>query len=276
MINMKRKTVGLTVLMIGMMLTIGISSVKAAPFPNLPPGQVTLQVADDTDSYFISTLSGVPAGFDVADGVYPGWCVDRRYDIPRGTDVLVTLYSSLSPPAALASQDWDMVNYILNNKQGVMMDIQNAIWYFVKMDGVGWGSITPSVTAEAIVDDAIANGDGFVPGEGDILAIICLPETDTQITIIEIEVPDRPDGLSPGFWKHNIRVALGKPGRYSVPHDGEQRITYEIISGYAAAIPVELEAALEALTAKGPGSEATRLDMANAFNAVAGYEPYSD
>ena len=273
---MRRKTVTLTALMIGMMLTIGISSVNAAPFPNLPPGLVTLQVADDTDSYFISTLSGVPAGYDVGDASYPGWCVDMRYDIPRDTDILVTLYSSLSPPPALASERWDMVNYILNNKDGlVMMDIQRAIWYFVKMDGIGWWNGVPSAGAQAIVDDALANGDGFIPGEGDILAIICVPETDTQITIIEIEIPGL-CGLSPGFWKHNIRVALDFPGRYSVPHDGEPRITEEILLAYASDIGVTLEEALEALTAKGPGSDTIRLNMANAFNAAAGYEPYSD
>lgn len=83
-------------------------------------------------------------------------------------------------------------------------------------------------------------------------------------------------GLSPGFWKHNIRVALEYPGRYSVPHDGEPRIDYDIISGYASAIGVTLEEALEALTAKGSGSEAIRLEMCNAFNEIAGYETYSD
>jgi hypothetical protein len=92
---------------------------------------------------------------------------------------------------------------------------------------------------------------------------------------------ERPDGLSPGFWKHNIRVALGYPGRYSVPHEGEPRIDYDTIVALAEAVTGEtgtdaLQAALDALTAKGPGSESTRLDMANAFNAAAGYDPYYD
>jgi hypothetical protein len=108
------------------------------------------------------------------------------------------------------------------------------------------------------------------------MAIICYPKTDTQITIIEIEIPCRLGGLSPGFWKHNIRVALGYPGGYSVPHEGEARITEAILLAYAGDIGVALPEALEALTAKGPGSEAIRLNMANAFNAAAGYTPYSD
>ncbi len=96
-----------------------------------------------------------------------------------------------------------------------------------------------------------------------------------------IPIPERPDGLSPGFWKHNIRVALGYPGSYSVPHEGEPRIDYEkIVSLAETATKLEgnaaLQAALDALTAKGPGSDIVRLDMANAFNDAAGYAPYSD
>jgi hypothetical protein len=88
-------------------------------------------------------------------------------------------------------------------------------------------------------------------------------------------------GLSPGFWKHNVRVALGYPGRYSVPHEGELRMDYGKIVGLAETATGEtgtaaLEAALAALTARGRGSEAVRLAMANAFNDAAGYTPYSD
>jgi hypothetical protein len=71
-------------------------------------------------------------------------------------------------------------------------------------------------------------------------------------------------------------VALGYPGRYSVPHEGEPRITEAILLAYAGEIGVTLPEALEALTAQGPGSDVIRLNMANSFNAAAGYAPYSD
>jgi hypothetical protein len=33
-------------------------------------------------------------------------------------------------------------------------------------------------------------------------------------------------GLSPGFWKHNIAVALGEnPGSFSSPHEGQPHLT---------------------------------------------------
>jgi hypothetical protein len=88
-------------------------------------------------------------------------------------------------------------------------------------------------------------------------------------------------GLSPGFWKHNVRIALGYPGHYSVPHEGEPRMNYDKIVALAEDATLlsgtdALEAALAALTAKGSGSAMIRLAMANAFNAAAGYTPYSD
>jgi hypothetical protein len=163
-----------------------LATVRANPWPNLPPTPVTMQVADGTASYFVTTLSNVPPGYDVTNGVYVGWCVDKRYTIPRNVNVEVQVYSSLSPPLDLASQRWDMVNYILNHKQGLMMDVQDAIWYFIKMDGIGWWSgSAPSATALAIVADALANGSGYVPGPGELMAVICDP-TSTQITLIEI------------------------------------------------------------------------------------------
>ncbi len=81
------------------------------------------------------------------------------------------------------------------------------------------------------------------------------------------------DGLSPGFWKHHVRVYLGYPGRYSVPHN-DPRITDGILDGYLATIGVSAQVAYDALSARGPGMAAIRLEMANNFNAAAGYGEY--
>lgn len=93
-----------------------------------------------------------------------------------------------------------------------------------------------------------------------------------------IPVERKPDGLSPDSWKHNVRVALEYPGRYCVPHEGEHRMNMETLLVYLAKMAGSptLQDALDALTAKGPGSESTRLNMADSFNDVAGYQPYSD
>jgi hypothetical protein len=89
-----------------------------------------------------------------------------------------------------------------------------------------------------------------------------------------------PPGLSPGFWKHNVRVALEYPGEYSVPHEGDSPVDYDMIVYLAKLATGETDntlallAALADLTATGPGSEMIRLDMANLFNLYAGYADY--
>jgi hypothetical protein len=150
---------------------------------NLPPTPVTMEVSDGIVSYFITNLSDVPAGYDVTNATYPGWCVDRSVVIPRSPAThVVMLYPSCDPPGDLAGYPWDKVNYILNHKQGEMMDIQEAIWYFVDLGG----PYTPTrPIAQDIVDDAEANGAGFVPGPCETIAVICYTRV-TQMTIIEL------------------------------------------------------------------------------------------
>ena len=62
-------------------------------FVDLPPDPVTMQVQYELVNYeFIITLNGVPTGYDVSNGPYPGWCIDYRNPIPLNTDILVKLF----------------------------------------------------------------------------------------------------------------------------------------------------------------------------------------
>ena len=54
---------------------------------DLPSDPVTLNAVDGTTTYFDITLSGVPAGNDVTNGLYPGWCADFGIDMPRNTNL---------------------------------------------------------------------------------------------------------------------------------------------------------------------------------------------
>ena len=158
---------------------------------NLPSNFVRIEVSDGTQSYFDTILGEVPSGYDVTNATYRGWCVDVRTKMARSPAThAVFLYSSLSPPGELASEAWDMINYILNHKQGSVQDIQQAIWYFMRMDG----EYNPSnAGAWAMINDALENGGGFVPGPGQVTAVICYPtilfpnQPDVQISIIEVE-----------------------------------------------------------------------------------------
>ena len=159
---------------------------------NLPLVPVRIEVFDGVESYFLTKLMDVPEGYDVANGTYLGWCIDTRAEMTRSPAThSVLLYSSFNPPGELANEEWDMVNYILNHKPETAnaTDIQQAIWYFINIDG----NYTPtSQVAWEIINDALENGHGFVPGYGQIVAVICYPTVllpypfEVQISIIEV------------------------------------------------------------------------------------------
>ena len=267
-------------LMLSSVLTVVAS---AAPWPNLPETEVQLTVVDGTTSYFVSMLSGVPSGFDVHNIAYPGWCVDRSTTMTRSVPHDVILYSSLNPPSALESIDWLKINYILNHKQGSKMDIQQAIWYFT--GDLMYSEI--SSNAKAMVN--AANANPYDPSDGNILAVICLAQDDpnAQNSIIEIRRCGR--GLSPGYWKHNVKVYNGGPGHYSGSPTHENDDTME---GYAASIlavgydsiPSDVDspqAFLEWANMRFQNNAYKKgnpswLELANWFNAAAGLLPYSD
>jgi len=152
---------------------------------DLPVDPVMIEVFAGNESYLTTVLSHVPDGYSVANGTYPGWRVDMRYPIIGSPAThWVWLYSSMNPPSDLHGQKWDMVNYILNHKQGSVKEIQQAILYFINCQG----GFTPwSSRAWAMVNDAEANGTGFTPTSGQAIAVICSkPLSNIPITIIEV------------------------------------------------------------------------------------------
>ena len=180
---MKTKHIVIMILASLMLSGTLLATVMAVPWPKLPSTTVQLTVEDGMISYFMSTLSGVPAHLDVYNGLYLGWCVDRSVDMVRSVAHDVMLYSSISPPV-LSGINWIAINYILNHKQGDMMDIQNAIWHFTDNYTPSGGFSAP---AQAMIDAADANPT-YDPATGTVLAIICLPEdhVDAQNSIIEL------------------------------------------------------------------------------------------
>jgi len=172
--------------------SVPIAQVNAvAPNVTLPFTAVTIEVFKGYGSFFDTVLSNVPSGYDVTNRCYRGWCVDIRYDMPFSpVTSQVNLYSSLYPPPGLGSQKWNMVNYILNHKQGVRLDVQEAIWYFVNLQD---GYPTNRTISKAMISDALANGANFVPQAGQVLGIICYTIVpDRQITIIELPLTEGP------------------------------------------------------------------------------------
>ncbi|MEO6183029.1 MAG: post-COAP-1 domain-containing protein, partial [Verrucomicrobiota bacterium] len=177
----------------------------------------------DLNSFFDVTLSDVPRGFDVENNLYAGYCASF-YDLtsPTGLFHPALLYDTTSPhlPAEFQAPYWDFINYILNHKQGFADDVQSAIWFFT--DGLTAG-ITPA--AQAMIEDALTNGEGFVPGPGQLIAVIvrATDNSEVQTIIIECPVPGVPpsrcdDRVTGGGW---ILTAAGEKGNFGV-HGGIQ------------------------------------------------------
>jgi hypothetical protein len=191
--NLRSAAVFIT-LLITLCSFLAIRAANASDGLNLPSGWVYIAANNSTESYFLTTLSGVPSGYDVANETYFGWCVDMRLDMTRNQTFQALLYSSLNPPANLSSQaQWNMTNYILNHKQGNFTDIQEAIWYFTIADYTG----PLSTLANAMIQDAVANGTNFSPAPGETVAIICYPlviqQQWVQVSIIEYSLPAIPE-----------------------------------------------------------------------------------
>jgi hypothetical protein len=82
-----------------------------------------------------------------------------------------------------------------------MLDVQQALWYFITFVG----NYTPTrPVAWEMVNETLQYGEGYIPGKGHTMAVICYPliyshQTDVQVTIIEVEsnivIPEFPSAL---------------------------------------------------------------------------------
>jgi hypothetical protein len=152
---------------------------------NLPTGPVGVTMYyPGTTSYWSHVLSNVPAGYDVSDGTFMAWCLQQNVYAYPGTLYQATLYAATDPalPSIFAGFDWNRINWVLNHKNGAPVnDIQTVIWYFT---GAGAYPTTPE--GIALVQDAQANGAGYVPGPGEIMATIVFVGNTVQSTFIEV------------------------------------------------------------------------------------------
>ena len=191
---------------------VAVPAALAAGLLGLPAAPVTASHgpwnAGTMGSTLDVTLSNVGAGFDVIDGMYAAWCVEDNHmdDAPDGSSV--TLYDSTDPalPADLAAP-WDKINYLLNHKQGTAQDVQVALWL---LTGTFDGTFPLTAAAQAMFDDANANGAGFVPTTGQLIGVILFADGfgagGYQDTMIEVLIPrdgGDPGTGTPGYWKNH-------------------------------------------------------------------------
>jgi len=140
-------------------------------YPNakIPQNQVTMNVTDGVESYFDITLSNVPDGFHVTNGVYHGWCFEKEVQMTREMDHLVRMCHSYDPnmPNVFRNANWSMINYVINNKGGSSNEvIQEAIWAYIE-------GIEPT-SAEVItfMEEVSMVASDFYPTIGDKIAVL--------------------------------------------------------------------------------------------------------
>jgi hypothetical protein len=161
--------------------------------PDLPAAPISFKLVEGKQTYFETTLLDVPPGYTVTNGTYAGWCI--QYDIKIRPDTVypATLHFCYGDdvPDYLRPFDWKKVNYILNHQHGATkQELQNAIWYFI-----GRPSGQPLVlnlVSQEIVNDALLNGDCYVPQPGDHVAVVVNTgqSANVQWNIIEITLPE--------------------------------------------------------------------------------------
>jgi hypothetical protein len=162
---------------------------------------VVTRAADETDApepdlaYFSEVLISSLPSPTVLDGSYLGWCVDIDSEISGGYLYVSGVFSSYGsiPPGLLDNpENLPLVNYILNQDivgqssscDGVYTygDVQQAIWYFLEGGRSGDPEYAYSLgpwsqcRVNEIVADATNNGEDFVPGCGECVGVIIIPE----------------------------------------------------------------------------------------------------
>ena len=161
---------------------------------NLPEFPVTMiGTLNDPVSYWNHLIGGIgPEGtgdgdgpYNVWDGNWVGWCVDKDTFITPGHTYDITLYSSYDPDIPYPDDDWPNVNWIINHKSdfpdATWVDIQDAIWFFIDH-----GSVPTTPQGIAIRDAALPHSD-FVPQTGQLVAVLCWAGECVQKTFIEVD-----------------------------------------------------------------------------------------
>jgi hypothetical protein len=163
--------------------------------------------ANFPDSFMLTEIRDMPRGYTVSNGVYVGWCVDYKGLITPGNINQAEMYYSYGDlPPYLQHPNWDLVNYLINHKQGNSVDVQYAIWYFIggPVAPEDHAFYPPKAPALAMIIDATLHGEGFVPAPGQVSAVILVPEEQRQINIIEVACPLPPVCIYNDYAYHDL------------------------------------------------------------------------
>jgi hypothetical protein len=210
------------------------------------PEQVTIAITHPGLAF------GAPSYFDIAvsggttlDGTYDGYCIDNDGGPVNGTANVFSSYEPLPQSRIEYPENLDLVNWIINQDFVGQLstcggaytygDVQWAIWQLLEdnphADHVSLGEWS-LCRAQEILAAAYANGEGFVPGCGEVLGIVLIMEQYwwNQPILIWIEVPCEEDetvwggdyfGSPLEFPGNNWAIYFEYTVQESIPPDGQ-------------------------------------------------------
>jgi len=242
-VKIKWASITVNLLMSGIIVS-AIALRAAAPVLTLPATVTGVQVllsAPTRATQYSFTTSGIPAGLSLTNQTYGAWCTNPNLDLPGGGGTAATynVYSSYATNLPIdgnagesgtvygggttvlsQAQEMQVVNYILNHLTGTNgnipatpNDIQGAIWQLLHPNDSVFYVIAAGTTtaALALYNDAIAHGIGFVPGAGQVVAVVLDPQTPYQGIIVPVPLPTAciTTGLSLGSDANYIFIDTG-------------------------------------------------------------------
>ena len=168
------------------------------PWMNTPPTATYTITGTDpntSNSYVEVTLSDIPEGYEIINGIYPSSCADHSTPIFTGLPYEMNVYSSLYPdqlPTFAQSDKWEKINWLYNHLdwyQGYKWyDIQGFIWLYddPAWDGLANGTM-PALTqlSQQMKADADQYGVGYKVPLGGSYVVVFIPPGDNDVPLIQ-------------------------------------------------------------------------------------------
>ncbi len=169
-----------------------------APWMNIPPEATYTITAWDpatSNSYVEVTLSDIPEGYEIINGVYPSSCADHTTAINLEFPYQMNMYSSLYPdqlPVFAQSDKWEKINWLYNHLDWYpgyeWFDIQGFIWLYDNpaWDGLALGTM-PALTelTEKMKQDADTYGADYKVPLGGSYVIVFIPPGSADVPLIQ-------------------------------------------------------------------------------------------
>jgi hypothetical protein len=158
--------------------------------PKIPDFPVDMYIREGSDTRFEVFFLDVKYDYDLVDfEYYKAWCLRKNKPIERNALHTVRLYNCYAPDLIpeFRDTDWNKINYIINHKSGSSKGaIQEAIWHFSGNER----SKEKNPEAAQLIEEANLKGKDYRPAEGELLAIVVVPESGEQPVFIEYKIPE--------------------------------------------------------------------------------------